>query len=55
MQASWAASADKFSPGILESPLEEHTSPWLPVACKDSHGSPGPGLAGLVREGTKQK
>lgn len=55
MQAAWAASADKSSPSILEGPLEEYTSPWLPVACKDSHVSLGLGLVGLVQEGTEQK
>lgn len=48
-QASWAASADKPSPGILES-----TSPWLSMTYKDSHVSLRLGLAGLDQEGTEQ-
>lgn len=55
MQASWATSADKPSPGILEGPLQEYASPWLPMACKDSHVSLGLRLAGLVQGGTEQK
>jgi hypothetical protein len=55
MKASWAASADKPFPGILEGPLEEYASPWLPVACKNSHVSLELRLAGLVQGGTEQK
>lgn len=55
MQASWAASAGKLSPGILEGPLEEYASPWLPMTCKDSHVSLGHGLAHLVQEGAEQE
>lgn len=55
MQASWAASADKPSPGISEGPLEVCTSPWLSMACKDSHVSLERGLAGLDQENTEQK